>query len=259
MAEGKRSFVLYCDLIHTVKKMPKEKAGELFMTILSYVNDENPEIKDMVIDLVFEPIKQQLKRDLKKWEGYIEKQRENGQRGGRPKKKDKTQKTQAFSENPSQPKKADSVNVSVSDNVINTEIEKILTIIRETQPIEENGNEKFIAMIVLKMIEVFKGRFPKYPVNVNFDYPACLQIAYKIAELKKWKKFDVVNGKMEDCLKSWAWIVDFVSKDTWLSTRSIPDLNSDKEWARLVQKIYKPKKNTEEQTQTAPKLTRLTQ
>lgn len=116
MANGKKSFVLYCDIIHTVRKMPKDKAGDLFMTILKYVNDENPEIDDMVIDLVFEPIKQQLKRDLKKWEGYIEKQRLNGQKGGRPSKKDESQKTQAFSENPVQPKKADNVNVSVNVN-----------------------------------------------------------------------------------------------------------------------------------------------
>jgi len=116
MADGKKSFVLYADIIHTVRKMPKDKAGELFMAILSYVNDENPVIEDMVIDLVFEPIKQQLKRDLKKWEGYIEKQRTNGQKGGRPHKPTETEKTQAFSKKPVQPKKADSVNVSVSVN-----------------------------------------------------------------------------------------------------------------------------------------------
>ena len=96
MANGKKSFVLYCDIIHTVRKMPKDKAGDLFMTILKYVNDENPEIDDMVIDLVFEPIKQQLKRDLKKWEGYVEKQRLNGQKGGRPSKKDESQKIGSY-------------------------------------------------------------------------------------------------------------------------------------------------------------------
>lgn len=69
MATDKKSFVLYCDLIHTVKKLPPEKAGELLLTILKYVNDENPTVTDLTVDLVFEPIKQQLKRDLKKYEG----------------------------------------------------------------------------------------------------------------------------------------------------------------------------------------------
>lgn len=68
MAQQKKSFVLYCDLIHTVRQMPKEKAADLFLHILSYVNDENPITDDLIVNLTFEPIKQQLKRDLKDWE-----------------------------------------------------------------------------------------------------------------------------------------------------------------------------------------------
>jgi len=68
MAEDKKGFVLYADLIHTVNKMPNDKAGELLKHILSYVNDENPTTEDLIIQLTFEPIKQQLKRDLKKYE-----------------------------------------------------------------------------------------------------------------------------------------------------------------------------------------------
>jgi hypothetical protein len=82
MAEGKKGFVLYCDLIHTVRKMPKDKAGELLMTILSYVNDENPAPGDLMVDLVFEPIKQQLKRDLKEWEQTKGERSDAGRIGG---------------------------------------------------------------------------------------------------------------------------------------------------------------------------------
>lgn len=73
MAENKKSFVLYCDLIHTVKKLPKEKQAELFVHILEYVNDENPETDDVLLEIAFEPIKQSLKRDLKKYESKLEK------------------------------------------------------------------------------------------------------------------------------------------------------------------------------------------
>lgn len=81
MAENKKSFVLYADLIHTVRKMPKAKAGDLFLTILSYVNDENPIVKDPMVDLIFEQIKQQLKRDLKKYEKTKEKKKSAGVKG----------------------------------------------------------------------------------------------------------------------------------------------------------------------------------
>tara|TARA_R110000868_G_scaffold290022_1_gene550267 strand:- start:16110 stop:16697 length:588 start_codon:yes stop_codon:yes gene_type:complete len=77
MATDKKSFLLYCDLIHTVSKMPNEKAGELFKHILEYVNDNNPSTEDLIIQLTFEPIKQSLKRDLEKYEQIRAKNSEN--------------------------------------------------------------------------------------------------------------------------------------------------------------------------------------
>lgn len=117
MAKDKTSFILYSDLISVVKKLVlkdrEEKtnhAGELFLHILEYVNDNEPIPVSFIVDMAFEPIKLTLKRDLKKYEVYIEKQRENGAKGGRPK---KTQETQAFLE---EPKKADSDSDSDSVN-----------------------------------------------------------------------------------------------------------------------------------------------
>jgi len=72
MAEQKKSFILYVDLIHTIEKLPNEDAGELFKHILRYVNDKNPTTENILVDVTFEPIKQQLKRDLKAWEGSKE-------------------------------------------------------------------------------------------------------------------------------------------------------------------------------------------
>jgi hypothetical protein len=67
MAEDKKGFLLYADLIHTIEKMPNDKAGLLFKHILNYVNDFNPVTDDLIVELTFEPIKQQLKRDLLKY------------------------------------------------------------------------------------------------------------------------------------------------------------------------------------------------
>lgn len=119
MAEGKKSFVLYSDIIHTVKKLPNNKAGELFKLILSYVNDENPTTKDLAVDLVFEPIKQQLKRDLKQWEETRGKRSEAGKLGGRPKKQDEAKEANAFPEKQTEANKAVNGNgiVNVNDNV----------------------------------------------------------------------------------------------------------------------------------------------
>jgi len=68
MAQNKKSFILYTDLIHTVDQLNEEQAGKLFKHILAYVNDLNPKTDDVITKIAFEPIKQQLKRDLQKWD-----------------------------------------------------------------------------------------------------------------------------------------------------------------------------------------------
>jgi hypothetical protein len=68
MAKDKKSFVLYCDIIHTIEQLTDEQAGHLFKHILQYVNDKNPQTDNVITKIAFEPIKQQLKRDLNKYE-----------------------------------------------------------------------------------------------------------------------------------------------------------------------------------------------
>lgn len=127
MATDKNSFLLYCDIIYTIKKLSNEKAGILFKHILSYVNDENPETDDEIIELVFEPIKQSLKRDLRRYEGICQRNKVNGAKGGRPVKSTDANIPKKPTglinnpNNPSEPKKADSD--SDSDSVIDIDID----------------------------------------------------------------------------------------------------------------------------------------
>ena len=88
--EGKKSFLLYCDQIGLFKKLPDEQAGKLIKIIFDYVNDLNPEVNDVLLDVAFEPIKLQLKRDLMTWNNIVERNRTNGAKGGRPQKTQKS-------------------------------------------------------------------------------------------------------------------------------------------------------------------------
>lgn len=139
MAEEKKSFVLYSDLIHTVRKMPKDKQGELFMTILAYVNDENPTVDDLMVELVFEPIKLQMKRDLAKYETTKERRKEAGRIAGLKSGESRKNTVENITKNERiEPKRTigskneriehvndnDNVNVNDNDNVINKEREK---------------------------------------------------------------------------------------------------------------------------------------
>jgi len=81
MAKDKKSFLIYCDIIHTVEKLTDEQSGKLFKHLLKYVNDLNPTPEDIVTEIAFEPIKQSLKRDLLKYENTSAKNAENGRKG----------------------------------------------------------------------------------------------------------------------------------------------------------------------------------
>lgn len=115
MAEGKKSFLFYCDYIDLFNELPDDKAGALIKHILAYVNDQNPTSDDVLIRATFAPIKHALKRDLKKWETYINKQRTNGEKGGRPKNPTDNKITHGLSR---KPKKPDTVTATVSVTVL---------------------------------------------------------------------------------------------------------------------------------------------
>jgi hypothetical protein len=180
MAKDKSSVILYTDLIHTFEHLTDAQAGRLVKHLFRYVNDQNPIPPDKVTTIAFEPIKQQLKRDLKKWEKYINKQSDNGKKGGRPKKPKETQKSQAFFK---KPKKADSVNVSVSDTVISRE--------RESKGIFPDENFE------IEISEMDVGRAVEY-LSLTKNIKATPQIVNAIWEAFKTKYFTGQNFYKDD-------------------------------------------------------------
>lgn len=133
MAEGKKSFVLYTDIKHTVDHLTIDQAGKLFKHLLAYVNDENPEFEkeDLLLRVAFEPIKRQLKRDLKDWEETRQKRSNAGHLGGvKSAESRKTKQNEANEANASRLKQSQAneavnvtvnVNDTVNENVTNKE------------------------------------------------------------------------------------------------------------------------------------------
>jgi len=81
MAENKKSFVLYSDSQGLINQLPDDIAGRLFKHIYAYVNDENPITDELLLNIAFEPIKMQLKRDLIKWVDIKETKSNSGNLG----------------------------------------------------------------------------------------------------------------------------------------------------------------------------------
>lgn len=77
MAEDKKSIIVYADWKNIFEELSDDEAGKLIKHFFRYVNDLNPEAPDRLTKLLFEPIKQTLKRDLVKYEDKREKNRKN--------------------------------------------------------------------------------------------------------------------------------------------------------------------------------------
>jgi len=113
MANGKKSFVLYADLLKSVDHLTDEELGKLFKHILEYVNDQSPELTDRLLVTAWKPIERTLKEDLIKWEKQLEQRRQAGKKSAEVRKRNST------SVNDRKRASTDSVTVSVSDNEIN--------------------------------------------------------------------------------------------------------------------------------------------
>lgn len=126
MAIGKKKVIVYTDWINQFKDLTDEEAGKLIKHFFEYVNDLNP-ISDRLTELLFNPIKATLKRDLQSWENKQQTNKENGSKGGRPKKNIETEinpnNPVGLLETQNNPQKGVSVNVSVNDNVNNNNID----------------------------------------------------------------------------------------------------------------------------------------
>ena len=125
MAVGKKKVIVYTDWINQFKDLTDEEAGKLIKHFFEYVNDLNP-TSDRLTELLFNPIKATLKRDLEAWESKQQTNKENGLKGGRPKKEitqNNPNNPVGFLKTQNNPQKGVSVNVSVNDNVNNNNID----------------------------------------------------------------------------------------------------------------------------------------
>ena len=86
MDKEKVSFLMYLDYEEHFKLMTDEQLGQLLREIMEYEKTRQVPQLDGMVKMAFSFIKAQLDRDREKYEEKCAKNKENGKRGGRPKK-----------------------------------------------------------------------------------------------------------------------------------------------------------------------------
>jgi len=225
---NKKSFILYSDVKDTFFALTDDEAGKLIKHILMYVNDENPVTDNRIIQIAFEPIKAQLKRDLKSWETTIEKRKESGKLGGLAK-ASKTKQNIANVANAKNAKQelanlADNVNVNDNDNVNVTVNDNV---INKNVPTLKN---KYLDSITLSDIEYNKllSEYAKHEVDWMID---CLN-NYKMSTGVKYKSdYHAICKWVKDAFRKAK--VDFIKDNNTSEVRmqtamqSIENINWD--------------------------------
>lgn len=173
MADNKKSIVIYCDLIHTVESMEDDEAGKLFKHLLRYVNDLNPSIPDKLTQIAFEPIKQQLKRDLIKYESKKKQWSEAGKASAE-------KRSTKINDRSTTVKKRSTVStVSVNDNV---NVSDNVSVINNKIPSENEFLEH--CKIILQ------HKYQEYEFSLKSKYQTWIDDGWKTGHGKKinnWK------------------------------------------------------------------------
>ena len=165
----KPSFILHTDSLSVLSKLTTEQKGILLDAIYQYHLGQTVEL-DPLMDIVFTPFKNQFDRDFVKYLKVVERNRLNGQKGGRPKDVDiediadnpnkptgTQQNPSGLSETQDNPNNLDSDNDSVNDNDSENESKK------EKEQIDFDGLLKLINM-------TFDKQYKKIPDPVRKSF-----------------------------------------------------------------------------------------
>ena len=209
MAKDKNSFVAYTDWNKTFEKLSDDEAGRLAKMMFSFVSDENPEAPDRITELLFEPIKNQLERDLEKYKEVRQKRSESGRNGGlrSGESRSKTEQNEANTTNINQNEanasktkqnEAVNVNVIVNDNDILLVKESKLKEVWQIFPGKRNSFEKDLS------------NFLKKSEGVEVDFEKMLSSAKKAPNVY----FQT-------------WVNDFVPKSSFLAPEENLEMPDD--------------------------------
>ena len=191
MAKDKKGFILYADQKEIFNQLTDEMAGKLIKHIFAYVNDENPISEDIIINLAFTPIKQQLKRDLIKFEETKEKRSEAGKAGANKRWQNIANDSKRISDIA---KIADKDNVTdkVKDNVINIE-ERKLSFAESLKPFVEKYGREFIKDFYLYWTEeTINKKKLKFETQKTFSIERRLS-TWKLNSVKFGNEYSVDN------------------------------------------------------------------
>ncbi len=191
----KNSFLIYLDYEEQFNLLNNEEIGILMRAIIKYEKTrEIPQLEGMV-KMAFSFIRTQLDRDREKYNKKCEKNKENGLRGGRPKKPNGFKETEGLNE---KPKKPDNDNeeddVVVNDNDIKKKNTKKKFVKPNIEEIKEYCNKRKNNIDTQYFYDYYQSNGWKVGKNAMKDWQATIRTWERRNKSGQDDKEDFLNG-----------------------------------------------------------------
>lgn len=199
MKDKKKSFILHHDSLGIIGKLDDDQAGKLFRAIWQY-NISGEIDCDMQTELLLFPFQSQFDRDKEAYNKIVERNKNNGSKGGRPKKQQEPKKPTGLSGNPKKARKADSVNDSESGNGSDNEKQKKEKSAKANEPVLIFEYWKEV-MKKTNSAQFTAGRLKAVKARLKDGYTVeQIKQAIKGCSLTPHNMGQNDNGKLYDCL-----------------------------------------------------------
>ena len=208
---GKNNVLIYTEWLEDAALLGFERSGILYQNILRYQAGIELLKMDEATQIAFNPIKRCIDKDNLEYLKKCEKNRKNGEKGGRPK---NPKESNDFSENPTKAKKADNDN---DNDIYNIDYKSIVDLYNRLCP--SLSKVKSLSNARKKAI---RARFNSYNIDAFEEL------------FKKAEKSDFLKGKND---RNWTATFDWLIKDSNMA--KVLDGNYDNRSG--TQKMDKPK------------------
>lgn len=224
----RNSFIFYKGWREAIKDLPDDVRLEIYESIIEYATTGNLQGLKPMANIAFNFIKIDIDRDTEKYRSIVERNKNNGSKGGRPKSENPNKpkeptKPSGLSGNPQKTKKADNDNGYDDEYVDDNDYDSKK---KETSPNGESKKDELSLFPMEKidfvgLMNYFNSTFKnKLPVIKSIDDKRKKAIKARIAQYNKQAIFDVFQKVLNSPFllgendRNWRCDFDWIFKPT---------------------------------------------
>lgn len=221
---------MYLDYEEQFNLLSDEQIGQLMRAIIQYERTQEMPKLDGVLKMAFSFIKTQLDRDREKYKAKCEKNKENGARGGRPRKQKDISEPNGFEEtkgNFQKPKKADNEDDNENEDVNDSE---------EDNDLLSNNDVEEVQKIIIETLGSTNLTVIQEAISYLDDFPLEVIKEALVRTARKQKRWDYARGTLNNWLKDGLNTIDKIkANDLQFETKK--EIKEETEEEKLARKI----------------------